>query len=190
MMMTENLTVSYRIDAENRISWVSQEWWPFALANEGLKLRPEKVQGTNLLDYISDLPSRELYDALLRRIRTTGQSILLEIRCDSPELRRFLTLSISPLLDGSIALLSRTVRVEPRPAQPLLQANVGHGRELLQMCSWCKRVKVGQQWLEVEEAAPHLPLTGSGQWPDISHGICPPCKQRVSRQIDELSGEQ
>ena len=189
MATTRNPTMSYRVDAENRISWVSEEWWPFAQANAGLKLRPEQVVGTNLLDHISDSSSRELYETLLRRIRQTEQSVLLDIRCDSPELRRFLVLSISSLMDGSVTFLSRTVRMEPRPAQPLLQAGAGHSRRRVRMCGWCKRVAVGSEWVEVEEAAPHLPVTASGQWPEISHGICPPCQQRVLRQLDELPDE-
>lgn len=43
------------------------------------------------------------------------------------------------------------------------------------MCSWCKKVALGGQWHEVEDAVRTLNLFSSHELPRISHGMCPTC---------------
>ena len=47
------------------------------------------------------------------------------------------------------------------------------------MCSWCRRVNLGSEGVEVEEAVERLRLFELESLPQISHGCCEPCSQRI-----------
>ena len=61
-------------------------------------------------------------------------------------------------------------------------SNVKQLRGLLPICSYCKRIRGDDQyWQQVEGyVAEHSDA-------QFSHGICPPCYEKVSAEIDELS---
>ena len=61
-------------------------------------------------------------------------------------------------------------------------ANVKQLHGLLPICSYCKRIRGDDQyWQQVEGyVAEHSDA-------QFSHGICPPCYEKVSAEIDELS---
>jgi hypothetical protein len=46
------------------------------------------------------------------------------------------------------------------------------------VCGWCKRVRHGAGWLDVEDALAQLELS-PGREPSLTHGICPSCLARV-----------
>ncbi|MGQ9666509.1 MAG: PAS domain S-box protein [Anaerolineae bacterium] len=54
------------------------------------------------------------------------------------------------------------------------------------MCSWCKRIQLSEgRWAEVEEAIRDLHLFDKYPVPQISHGICPECRDRAMRVWEE-----
>ena len=71
-------------------------------ANEGELLFPPEVVGRRLWDFIEDLETRHIYQLLHERVRTRGGPVRLSLRCDAPEHRRLLELSISPASDQGL----------------------------------------------------------------------------------------
>ena len=67
--MHDSTEISYLIDAQDRLLAVSPEWLEFALKNQGDGLTPDHVQGRSLWAFIADGPTRELYQAVLTRVR-------------------------------------------------------------------------------------------------------------------------
>jgi len=59
--------------------------------------------------------------------------------------------------------------------QPLLATDLPRSEETLTMCGWCDRFLVGEEWVEVEEAAARLELFRLPELPAIVHGVCPSC---------------
>jgi hypothetical protein len=51
---------------------------------------------------------------------------------------------------------------------------VGQG-EFIRMCSWCRRVADGANWVRVDNRPPNQPADAR----PITHGICPSCLSRV-----------
>jgi hypothetical protein len=51
---------------------------------------------------------------------------------------------------------------------------------LLRVCSWCKKVDTRWGWCEAEEAVVRLGLFEAQALPDITHGICQDCYERVA----------
>jgi hypothetical protein len=176
-------TIEYRIDCQDLLIYVSDSWTEFALANGSPDLVSERVIGKPLLSFVSDPETRHLYQIILKRVRTREIPVVVTLRCDSPDLRRFLQLITSRLPNQEIQFLSRTLRTEPRDSMPLLDRNSHRSSKYLRICSWCKRVLLANdQWVEVEEAVMQLELFCLDALPRLTHGVCPACYGAVMEE--------
>jgi hypothetical protein len=56
----------------------------------------------------------------------------------------------------------------------------GHSPDVvwLTVCGWCKRVRDGARWLDIERVLAQLELS-DGRELSLTHGICPSCLARV-----------
>jgi hypothetical protein len=176
-------TYSYAIDAANRITQVSPEWLVFA-RECGARLTEEQVVGRSLLSFISDDATRHIYRVMLERVRATGRPMVVPFRCDGPEVRRFMELAVAPGESGGLRLEGRLLREEIRDPVALFDPEHPRGEGLLTVCSWCKRVRVGQGWLEVEDAVTSLRLFDEPRLPRLTHGICPDCAAAMERELE------
>jgi hypothetical protein len=175
--------IAYSIDAADRIISVSDDWAPFALENGGAELHPDKVLGRPLWDFVTGFAVRDLYRMILRRVRS-GFPVSYEIRCDAPHCRRTIRIHLEMSRDGHVHFRTELVRIEPRAAVALLDAGAPRGVEVLRICSWCKKVHIPPDaWVEVEEAVVRLGLFGASEVPQLSHGICRPCVDRVATAL-------
>ncbi len=111
----------------------------------------------------------------------------INIRCDSPELRRLIELTISPQQDGDVLFDSRTIWTEARPSQIILTRDAPRTADLLIVCSWCKKADVGKgNWQEIEEAVKTLGLSEIEYLPLISYGMCHVCYQAMSEKLKNI----
>jgi len=175
-MSEDRPTCSYQIDGEDRIIGVSDGWSQFAQSNDAGQLQAEAVVGRLLWDFVAGSEARQLYQLLFDQVREDGRSRTIPFRCDGPECRRYMELTIDPLPDSALEMRSVLVHEEQRVPVPLLSALVSRTGDILRMCAWCKRVNVDGEWFEVEEAVRRLDLFGAQELPMISHGICASCK--------------
>lgn len=179
---TEISRFEYTLDAFDRISAVSPEWVAFACENEAPGLTSDHVVGRPLREFISDEETRLLYQVLMNKVRKTGEPLSVKFRCDSPTLRRFMELRIEPTGNEGLQLTGLLVSTEPRKAAILLDCSMPRDNAILMTCSWCKRVHVGEDWIEVEEAIERLGLFDRPRLPRLSHGICPECSVGIRKQ--------
>lgn len=180
----DSRTVVYRIDKNDTVTFVNSAWLRFAQENGAATLTGETVIGRPLKQFIAGKETQHLYDLLLLRVRTAGIPVQIPFRCDSATVRRFMELILSPLADNGVEFAGRLVREEQRHYVPLLAPVPRRAKELLQICSWCKRVKISDAWLEVEEAMQHLSLFDSQLVPALTHGICTACYQMVRKELE------
>lgn len=171
-----------RVDARDRIAFVDANWTQFAVENGLAHLTAEEVAGVPLWRYVSDVTTRHFYDILLQRVRRTGRSIAVPFRCDAPDRRRFMCMTILPLADGALEFRSELLREEPRPKVDLLDTAFPRGPNFVEMCSWCKKVKA-PDWVEVEEGVARLGVFDEPRLPRVSHGICPDCSRVLRQQL-------
>jgi hypothetical protein len=180
LFMMENGIISeivYRIDDENRIVDIGREWEDFASCNEGRSIESRKcVTGRSLFDFIAGMETPHLYHLLVERVRSSGRTINFDFRCDAPDRRRFLNMTMIPSADGVVEFHSRTLRTEGRENFPILQSGVERSSELVRMCSMCKKVHMPDgSWRDLEQAVAALKLLNRLPVPRISHGMCQPC---------------
>lgn len=170
----------YRIDANGIITSVNAAWDEFAAENDCAGLA-QRALGTPLRNHIVGEEVWHLYSVLFQRIRDRGTTAHIPFRCDSPGAKRYMSLLMLPLADGSIEFHSRTERIV-RYDTPiaLLDRSTLRNDSFVIMCAWCKRVKVGPEtWAELEDAVRILGLFDAPACPSISHGICDACTEIV-----------
>lgn len=148
--------VQYEIDATDRLVRVNDAWSSFATANGGLHLVAHRIIGCSLWDFIAGETTRQVYKSLLRRVRDGGRS-RFTYRCDAPERRRSMEMTIAAGLGGHVRFESRTLVVEYSPA-PVVQLVAGS--RMRHLCHSCRRPFEG----------PLLP-SGSSAPPET----CPAC---------------
>jgi hypothetical protein len=170
--------VVYWLDASDRLVRVNEGWETFARENDAPELTLDRVLDQPIWPFIADAATRHLYAQLLPRVRR-GVTARFPLRCDSPTARRRLQMVVSPDGDGVVRFESVVTASEVRPEQRLLRRSLPRGSGLLTLCGWCKRVSLPDGWAEVEEAVARLALFDVDRPPDITHGICPPCAERM-----------
>lgn len=168
----------YMVDERDRLIYVNPAWELFALENDAPELTAHSVLGRPLLDFIHGAESKHMTSMLLRRVRAAGSAIVVPFRCDSSSQRRELEMVVTPI-DGCVEFRTRVSRSLPRRPIPLLTRGRPRTDELLTLCSWCNRVKVFDQWVELEDAAQVLGLFERPILPTLTHGICTRCVEHV-----------
>lgn len=180
--MNTDADLSYRINDRDEFTWVGENWAGFALSNRAPELAPELVLGRPLWQFVTDWTTEHLYRQLLVVVRA-GRPVSFPFRCDAPEERRFMEMSIRPEAGGGLLFETRALSLEARPAVALLErAGPRADGPLLRSCGWCKRVDVGGAWAEVEEAVRRLRLFEQ-EPPPVTHGMCEDCFMETSRKL-------
>lgn len=183
-MNSNDETFSYLIDRDCLIVSVDSSFKQFALDNEAPELAQQSLIGKSLFGFLCDRNTEELYRQMIERVRSDGRSITIPFRCDSPSERRFMELQISPAEEGLLHFCSSMKRIEPRKSVALLDQNSPRSDEILLQCGWCKKVSVGDDWLEVEMAVERLELFNRSILPELSHGICADCKSLLMEDLE------
>lgn len=173
----------FTLDSADVIRHVSDARVAFAVANGAGELGAQVV-GRVLWDFIADGETRHLYRAIFAVVRERRRSVSTPFRCDSPDCRRFMRLTILPAHKGSLDLVSELLREERRASVELFDSARPRTSDILRMCGWCKRVPTDDRWVEVEVAAERLGLFESAMPPSISHMMCPECLGAIEETID------
>ena len=177
----------YAVDRDDVLRSVSPEWLEFAQENDAPELKADVVLGRPLWEFISGGETRHLYGHLFEKARW-GAPVSVRFRCDSPSVRRFMRLTIHPVHRDGLEIVSEVLREEEREPVALLDAHVPRSSEMIEMCSWCRRVSTGpDQWEEVEAAIEALGLFEDSELPAITHSACRECHDRMiaTKGLDE-----
>ncbi len=172
-----NQIIQYMINADDHIVYVGDGWWFFAEENgAGQDCYPPQLLGRSLWEFIAGEETRHLYRILIAKTRSKKAAVQVPIRCDSPDLRRQITIDLKSVGDGHIEFLCRTMRVEARTPVDLLRNDSTRSEQFVRICSFCKKIAVtAEDWIETERAIERLALFSAAILPRLSHGVCPAC---------------
>ena len=178
--------ISYHIDGQDKVNYISDEWSGFAAGNKATHLTPSSVLGKPLLSLFADESTRHLYALMIDRSRSDGIAFSFPFRCDAPDVRRFMQMEIFPLADGAVGFRSCLVREERRDDVALLEADVDRSGELVKICSWCKKIEISaSKWVEAEVAMQRLNLFEARKLPALTHGMCPTCHAQYLKDLTD-----
>lgn len=176
----------YRLDQHDVITRVNTAWRTFAAANGAPGLASSAV-GTSLWSHVGGTETRRLFEAVHATVRATGRPVTLPYRCDAPDERRWMELTVRALGGGQLQVVSALVRRAPRTPVLLLDATVPRGDWPMLVCGWCSRVRtvadaafgsaVPAPWVNVESVRAGLP--GATVLPRLVHDVCPDCADEV-----------
>jgi hypothetical protein len=183
-VLTNTGRIIYRVNNQDLIVFVNEEWDQFAAANGGAHLKADQVLNRSLWSFISDPTTKQLYRQIMKRIRD-GRSVRFSLRCDSPNCRRLLEMEVDLREGGAAEFVTRTLWEEDRKIPVLLEPSAARFADWLRVCSWCEKVCVGEAWTEVEEAVTRLQLFEQSPMPSLTHGICEPCHHTMRKTIAE-----
>jgi len=178
--VSDDRRFAHRIDADDRIVHVNDEWVEFAIENDAPHLDRGNVLGRKLWSYVNEPTTRHLYQVLVRRVRDSGETATVPYRCDAPDRRRELRMEISLREDGEVEFASRIVSAEPREPVAVLDFRAPRGGGHVRMCSWCKAVKTPEGWVDTESAVARLGLLQGPTLPPLTHGICDDCREKLA----------
>ena len=175
----------YRIGQEDKIIYVNKEWVDFAKENLFHEFKETDIIDKILWDYIKGDEVQHLYKIMFKRIRAGGSIKSLPFRCDSPDCRRFMEMDLCKVKGGQIQIECRILREEIRKPIPLLSDFRDMSKEIITICSYCKKTRIDSStWVEVEEAIKTLGLDEVWPLPGLSHGICNKCLHQIETKIE------
>ncbi|MEP3636184.1 MAG: hypothetical protein ABJN14_02870, partial [Paracoccaceae bacterium] len=98
-MQKKAKVTGYVISSDDRIVSVSGNWDVFALDNSGPEAQAKNVVGHSLWHFVSGSETQSFLNALFFHVRRTGQPVILQYNCNSPDRFRAADMEIR-LLDG------------------------------------------------------------------------------------------
>ncbi len=177
----------YQVDSRDRIRFVDTAWLDFARQNNAAELTEAAVIGQSLWEFIAGRETQHLYRLIFDAVRKERKIATVPFRCDSPECRRYMELSITLLPGDGLEFLVSLIREELRAYVALLDPNVPREEDFVTVCSWCKRVFLpDDDWVEVETGVRHLQLFSDEALPQITHGMCETCASAF--RLDPVDG--
>lgn len=181
-MTRESTEVSiHRIDSRDCITFVNEAWLTFAEVNDAPDLTRDRVLGKPLQQFLQGDVVLDLWRILIGRIRQRGQPMLLPFRCDSPDQRRFMEMTLSPISRDEVEFACRLLRSEQREPVVVLDRTLKRSDQWLTMCAWCNRFLMGDSlWLEVEDVVRRMGLLDQIVIPKLTGGVCPHCYDRIT----------
>ena len=172
--------VEYAIDRDDRIVETGGNWDRSASENGGPS--GQTVIGASLWSFVSPSPVHGLWQGLIQRIRTSSTPITLGARCDSPDVRRLMSVVMEnrgELTTFTVAIV-RSERGDPIP----LVTSPHHQNGLLKMCAWCHAVESESDWQPLEDVFSLRPDLMTGDLPPVSHGACTSCLDKLMHVIE------
>jgi len=167
--------ITYRLDHRDTIVEVSQTWNHFALSNNATeKTLAKAVIGCTVFSFILGDPTRMYFQALLQQARILGRSLARNYRCDSPELKRYMEMRLTPEPEGIVRLDHTIQRVEPLKPSLSFQPASRVTSETIGRCSVCARLTTGLRWVQPEEVLKQGQFPRDGAIP-VRYLVCPDC---------------
>lgn len=181
-------------DATGRIVAVNDAWIAFAQKNWRTDFKPAMILGRNLDEFINGPDTQAVFRLAVHRVRSKKRSLTLPFRCDSPDQRRFMEMTITPLDDDGLEYSCLILREEVRAPVVFLPCGArrpGAAKRSLVACSVCLRLQRpawGQlrgpealagkeEWLEAERVLPLVAILEEGYFPPLTYAVCPDCRR-------------
>lgn len=165
-------SVIYRIDAEDRITEVNDEWCRFAEANGG-DPDPASVLGRPLWNFILDEGNRSIYRNMVRTVRQRVAPLLIPFRCDSPTEERHMTMTLAPGYLSEVVFICALQYAFDVP--PERAAAPKDERTTMVECDGCHRIRTERGWRDCWEVIVAKDIEIDDRAIAVLHTRCPSC---------------
>lgn len=161
----------YRLDRKERIISVSGPWDRFARENGGVHIFEDEIKGRSIWEFITGDATRMWLDTLLGFARIQNEKIQRPYRCDSPDLIRYMQMTITPEENG-ILRTDHTLVSQQKRLNPLYTFHESTSDSKISRirCSICGRIGNGMAWEE-----PHTKHTVGSNRIVVDYTVCSEC---------------
>ena len=174
--------VIYKVDADDRLCDINPTFLDFAHDNE-MRMDQSHLLGMSLWSFIADPQTVALYRSLLSQVRDENRRVHFAYRCDSPDLKRFMHMVVTPFEDGAVSFENRIQRVEPQNPKLVFDARRIGRHKPLRVCSICRSVERSDgDWISVSDAFAKGMITENEHRVAVIYKVCPACERRVIGQ--------
>jgi hypothetical protein len=184
--MADQNDVSYRLDNQDRIVEVGGDWDRVAKENDGTEVLANRIIGTKLYAHVSDEPSRMFVWTMLDSVRKLFRPSVKLYRCDCPDFKRQMEMTIIPEAAGGLLVQHRLISQEQQPQRIRFKGLAGghsgqtNRRTLVLRCTMCVKLRVGGIWNE-PDAKLLAGLSQENGVAQVAYGICEDCQDAARR---------
>jgi hypothetical protein len=180
--------VAYWLDRDDVIVDVGGGWDEFARANDGPDVLAEAVVGRPLWHFVKGDTTTMWLESLLGYVRIMQTPATRTYRCDSPEVRRFMDMTVRLDDGGLLHLEHRLLRTEPRAVPVHFAATGQRDAAHYLRCSICGRLRSEAAWREPDDPATGAPTNTAVTPLRVLYGICDDCLRLLPNAGPETPG--
>jgi len=173
-----NVKLSYWVDKKNTIQKVNDSW-DQAMDAESWSHRAASfnIIGQNILDFIVDDITRMYVASMLDAVRVCAKPLVRPYRCDSPECKRYMQMTVTPDADGLVRVSHELIKTEQLKQKAYFfndQTNKNFSAHHVR-CSLCNKLKkIGSSnWEDVDKLSDRGQMMQKGN--PVLYGVCPKC---------------
>ena len=172
--------VVYKVDARDRLCDINPTFLDFAHDNE-MRMEPGRLLGVSLWSFIADPQTVSLYRSLLRQVREENRRVHFAYRCDSPDLKRFMHMVVTPFDDGVVEFENWSQKSEPQNPKLVFDARRIGRHKPLRVCSICRSVEQPDgEWTSVSDAFSKGMITEHEHRVAVIYKVCPACEEMIA----------
>jgi hypothetical protein len=172
----------YRVDRDNNLCYVNPTFLDFAADNE-MQMDGSHLLGRSLWDFIADQHTVRLYRELLQQVRDEDRMVHFSYRCDSPDVKRFMHMVVTPVENDEVEFESWIRRVEPQNPKLVFEAKRVGRHKPIRVCSICRSVETEPgEWTNVSDAFARGHIPAQEHRVSVIYKVCPTCVSTISSQ--------
>lgn len=172
--MSKQMTTNYLLNKHDIIINVSGIWDEFAIKNRGVNVCANDVCGHSIWLYVTGDVTRMWLNAIFQLARVGGNPIERAYRCDSPNLKRYMQMRLTPHPDGTLLVEHQVLKTEERDEE--MNIRYKHSSTLAgtrQRCSVCGRIRLAD-WVE-----PLPEHHGGDNTIVVTYTVCEACRDML-----------
>ena len=140
--------------------------------------------GLNYFDFADDQMLIKILKEIFIKVRKKNKTFVTTYRCDNEQSIRLFTLEIIPLDSGKIRLIHRLKNETNREIKLNLEKR---SDKIYYLCAWCNKIKVGDSFVEIDDAVNKLKILEYNYLPKFSHIMCNDCKDKLLKETEDLN---
>ena len=164
----------YWLDGNDKIVSVNHSWDQFALDNDGAHLISLDILGKSIWEFVCGDVTRMWLETLFTLARLRGTPVMRPYRCDSPNIRRYMSLNIVLESSSVLRVEHLILSTELREIPVYMQAAKRFSVNVSLRCSICGRMEFDNSWVEPENYPESENKDRSG-YVQVIYTVCKDC---------------
>ncbi|MGC8925272.1 MAG: hypothetical protein ACP5LO_04500 [Calditerrivibrio sp.] len=158
-ILGENIQNSYLLDRNLNIIDLHPNWDLFVYENSGdKKFLKSSILGRNIFEFIKGDSVRMWFESLITLVKFSNRSITRNYSCDSPDVKRFMKMRITPQEGGQIKFDHYIISLTKIPIKAKMHF-YNNAENIITRCSVCNRFLYHEKWQEIELVANLIDLS-------------------------------